>query len=169
MATLGVPPEIALQEEIGNNSTKRFPSLSYCVSYKPKCWIPRPERIHLEKVFLARSSPHCQLSVREPLPHVPDPVLESPKYMRWATSSDIETLYIHGRSYSAAHDIADRIFLAWQAQCRDRDINYRMALSFTFDSADPLRNSASDMLASIIVHYIASNRFESLNHTYPIL
>ena len=35
-ATLGVPPEILIQEQSGINSTTRFPTLSKHVSYKPE-------------------------------------------------------------------------------------------------------------------------------------
>ncbi|KAL7790946.1 ankyrin repeat-containing domain protein [Trichoderma ceciliae] len=154
-ATLGVSSEIILQEKCGESLVNRFPSLPQRISYNSQNWIPPVKWIHMEKVLLACSSPHYQFKVSSPPPYVPHSILGSEKHVEWVEYVGPQILYIHGNSYSLTHDVADQMFLAWQAKYQVKDTDNATALSFHFDSLDPLRNSISDMVASIIIQFMA--------------
>ncbi|KAI9768378.1 MAG: hypothetical protein M1840_004987 [Geoglossum simile] len=90
-------------------------------------------------------------------------------HIEWAEFMGSQILYIHGSSYRATHDVADQVFLAWQAKRRDKDEGYAKALSFAFDSADPLRNSVPDMLASVLIQALAGQSTGFLDEQYYVL
>ncbi|KAI8960598.1 ankyrin repeat-containing domain protein [Daldinia sp. FL1419] len=166
-ATLGVPAEIPVQEEKPEKeSDAQFSPLLKKILNTPWYWVRHPSWIPMEEALLSLSSPHHQSRLEPPPP--PFPVVIDPVHMKWATTLDVQFLYIYGDSYREPHDIADQIFLAWQARLRDKGDYYNKDLSFTFESTDPLRNSIPPMLASFFIQSISQRNTESLTEEYNV-
>ncbi|QYS96681.1 hypothetical protein H0G86_003921 [Trichoderma simmonsii] len=108
-ATLGVPPETIVQEQHGNDSAQRFPSLPRLISFRSEHWIPHTEWIPMGKMLLARSSPHYQLQAQTSPLFASHPVLDNPIYIEWSEFAGPQVLYISGDSYDLTHEAADQI------------------------------------------------------------
>lgn len=144
-----------------------FPSLSCPKLTRTITWISHPSWIPMEKALLSLSAPHRQSQLRPP--PSPFPILENPTHMEWVSAMGPQILYIFGTSHHAVHAMADQALLAWQTKQREEGQHPAKVFSFTFDSADPLRDSIPDMLASLFIQAFGDDSNGSLGTEYHIL
>lgn len=88
--------------------------------------------------------------------------LDVQSYIDWANSTNSQILYVHGTSYHASHGMAD---YAWHA--RTYELRSK-SLSFTFDSRDPLRDSISGMVTSVLAQAFAGRVTELMDSVKAI-
>ncbi|KAH6628318.1 ankyrin repeat-containing domain protein [Chaetomium tenue] len=149
-ATLGVPSEGLVEEQ--TEGEKRFPLLTYYTAYKVENLLQQPEFLDLEPAFVSLAAPHRQ-SQFDPL-RIPwlEPELKlNRNYTQWLKRNETRPLYVYGSSRRATHDVSDYISLVWRKEMAEKSADSSKALVFNFDSADPLRDSMADMVASFIL------------------
>ncbi|KAJ4320186.1 hypothetical protein N0V84_005971 [Fusarium piperis] len=160
-ATLGIPSEVIIQEQSHDDSGSVFPGLVEHVNYNLKNYVPNPDWIPVKQTLLALSAPErpSQLDPRHPV--LSPSCLDAEAHRDWTKHIGSQILYVHGTIDQATHDLADQVFQAlrteFQATC---DYHRSRALSFTFDSTDPLRDSLHDMVVSFLTQSVA--------HSYDI-
>ncbi|RSL42816.1 hypothetical protein CEP53_011987 [Fusarium sp. AF-6] len=151
-ATLGIPSEASIQEQTYNESGPGFPGLVDRVNSNLKSHIPDPNWTPVKQTLLALSAPE-RPSQLDPLdPVLPPSCLDSEVHRNWTKHIGSQILYVHGAVDQATHDMADIVFQAFRAEIQATgDYNRFRALSFTFDSTDPLRDSLHDMVISFLI------------------
>ncbi|KAI1501387.1 hypothetical protein F5X99DRAFT_428511 [Biscogniauxia marginata] len=166
-ATLGIASEPAIQEQRGKAMPKgeyawreffhitSFQLESY-VSHRHMRWIPRKEWKPTERLLLSLASPHRQLPAKDP-GSLPVSVLRAPAYQEWVDVMSPQILYLYGTSSYESHDAADQIFLSWKEEQQKQGIHFPNVFSFTFNAAEPDRDSIQDMLASFFAQAFAGH------------
>ncbi|RSL51286.1 hypothetical protein CEP54_011475, partial [Fusarium duplospermum] len=157
-ATLGIPSEANIQEQSCNESGTAFPGLVDRVNYNLKNPVPDPNWIPVKQTLLALSAPErpSQLNLLHPV--LSSSCLDSEVHTDWTKHIGSQILYVHGAVDQATHDMADMVFQALRAEFQATD-DYRRfrALSFTFDSTDPLRDSLHDMVISFLIQSMTNS------------
>lgn len=114
--------------------------------------LKQPEFRDLEPAFVSLAAPHRQ-SQFDPLriPWLESGLKLNSNYTQWLKRNETRPLYVHGSSRRATHDVSDYISLVWRKEMAEKNEDSSKALIFKFDSADPLRDSLADMVASFIL------------------
>ncbi|RSL85529.1 hypothetical protein CEP51_003275 [Fusarium floridanum] len=157
-ATLGIPSEAIIQEQSYNESGPGFPGLVDRVNYNLKNHDPDPNWIPVKQTLLALSAPECPSRLDPLHPVLPPSCLDSEAHRNWTKHIGSQILYVHGAVDQATHDMADMVFQAFRAEIQATgDYNRFRALSFTFDSTDPLRDSLHDMVISFLTQSMVNS------------
>ncbi|RTE83620.1 hypothetical protein BHE90_001804 [Fusarium euwallaceae] len=169
-ATLGIPSEVVIQEKRDNESLPVFPGLVDRVKHSLKSHVPDPNWIPVKQTLLALSAPERPSQLNPLHPVLSPSCLDSEAHRDWTKHIGSQILYVHGVVDQETHDMADMVFQALRAEFQATgDCSRFRALSFTFDSAYPLRDSLHDMVTSFLIQSMANSENSDPAREYHFL
>ncbi|KAH8701446.1 hypothetical protein GQ44DRAFT_732874 [Phaeosphaeriaceae sp. PMI808] len=176
---MGIPSEIALREtsnegEASPDESPKDPSLSqslreYIVS-DSRHWIPCTHGIDTEDLLLSHCRSQYQLKAANSNTLLEGyPLAKASEYESWSKSPTSQILYVDCSSSHKSQTVADEIFLSWRTKYQAPSDTEVKALSFAFDTYDPLQNNLRDMLMSWYLQIPAGNELRGLDaHTWRV-
>lgn len=118
-------------------------------------WVPEPNWVPLEEALLSMSAPHGQFKTAKRLQ---SHSTVNDEHDKWVRERGHSLMYIHGTNGDAVRGAAEQLIAMWKEDQTEEFGQTYNVCSCTFSSKDPLRNSISYMVLSLVTRDLTSSR-----------